>query len=71
MLLGEDSLQQGGFLARCLFAHSRAEAQHIGGSVSQITDKTRTGWERLIRSLLTIYRQPATLPTTDTLDEPL
>ncbi len=61
-LLDEDSLQQGGFLARCLLAHSNAEPQHIGGDTSSISDEVRAGWKTLIRNLLVTYRQPPTLP---------
>lgn len=66
MLLNEDSLQQGGFLARCLLAHTRAEPQHIGVEVRPISHDVRACWENLIRSLLIIYRQPPTLPATET-----
>lgn len=72
-LLDEESLQQGGWLARCLIAHTHAEPQYIGGDVQPISDDVRTGWENLIRSLLITYRQPPTLPATETatMDEPL
>jgi hypothetical protein len=62
MLLDEDSLQQGGFLARCLLAHTRAEPQHIGNENQPISEGTRRRWENLIRALLVTYRQPPTLP---------
>lgn len=62
MLLDEQSLQQGGFLARCLLAHTHAEPQHIGGDVRPISDNVRSCWENLIRGLLVTYRQPPTLP---------
>jgi len=65
MLLDEDSLQQGGWLARCLLAHTRAEPQHIGGETHGISDDTRTRWESLIHSLLVTYRQPPTLPAAE------
>jgi hypothetical protein len=70
-LLDEDSLQQGGWLARCLIAHTHAEPQHIGGDTPAIPLDVRTRWERLIRSLLETYRQPQTLPAaeTTTIDE--
>lgn len=68
-LLDEDSLQQGGWLARCLIAHTHAEPQYIGGDVRPISDEVRAGWENLIRSLLIAYRQPPTLPATETIDE--
>ena len=71
MLLDEDSLQQGGFLARCLLAHTRAEPQYIGGDVRPIADDSRSRWENLIRNLLVTYRQPPTVPVTETMDEPL
>lgn len=71
MLLDEDSLQQGGFLARCLLAHTHAEPQHIGGDLRPIADDSRDRWETLIRSLLMTYRQPPALPVTETIDEPL
>ncbi|MFO1487360.1 MAG: DUF3987 domain-containing protein [Verrucomicrobiota bacterium] len=70
-LLDEESLQQGGWLARCLIAHTHAEPQYIGGDVRPISDEVRAGWENLIRSLLITYRQPPTLPATETMDEPL
>ena len=71
MLLDEDSLQQGGWLARCLIAHTHAEPQHIGGDTSAIPLDARARWERLIRRLLVTYRQPPTLPAsaTATMDE--
>jgi hypothetical protein len=62
MLLDEDSLQQGGFLARCLIAHTHAEPQHIGGDSTVISDDVRNRWETLIRTLLIAHRQPLTLP---------
>lgn len=62
MLLDEASLQQGGFLARCLPAHTHAAPQHIGDDVGRITDDTRARWENLIRTLLIAYRQPPVLP---------
>ena len=73
MLLDEDSLQQGGFLARCLIAHTHAEPQHIGGGTITITDEVRNAWANLIQNLLLTYRQPQTLPATETatMDEPL
>ena len=70
-LLDEESLQQGGWLARCLIAHTHAEPQYIGGDARPISDDVRAGWENLIRSLLIAYRQPPTLPATETMDEPL
>ncbi len=66
MLLDEESLQQGGFLARCLLAHTHAEPQHIGGDTRPITDDTSNRWENLVRNLLVTYRQPPTLPATKT-----
>ena len=68
MLLDEDSLQQGGWLARCLIAHTRAQPQHIGGDACGISDKTRAGWETLILSLLVTYRQPPILPASEPAD---
>jgi hypothetical protein len=62
LLLNEDSLQQGGFLARCLLAHTRAEPQHIGSEINPILDDTRAHWENLVRNLLITYRQPSTSP---------
>lgn len=64
MLLDEQSLQQGGFLARCLPAHTHAEPQHIGGELCLSAD-TLNRWETLIRNLLTTYRQPPTLPASE------
>jgi|CZKV01.1.fsa_nt_gi hypothetical protein len=71
LLLDEDSLQQGGFLARCLIAHTHAEPQHIGGDMCIISEPVRTGWENLIRNLLVTYRQPPafTPPETETMTE--
>lgn len=66
MLLGEASLQQGGFLARCLLAHTHAEPQPIDGAEGGVPDATRARWEALVRGLLVAYRQPATLPATET-----
>lgn len=66
MLLDEDSLQQGGFLARCLLAHTHAEPQHIGGDTCTIPDDSRACWENLIRNLILTYRQPSILPATET-----
>ena len=51
MLLDEDSLQQSGFLARCLPAHTHAEPQHIGGDVQPISCDVRTCWENLTRGI--------------------
>lgn len=62
MLLGEQSLQQGGFLARCLLAHTHAEPQLLGGESRGFSDDTRNRWENLVRALLVTYRQPKTLP---------
>jgi putative DNA primase/helicase len=62
MLLGEQSLQQGGFLARCLLAHTHAEPQLLGEAARDLSDDTRNHWENLIRDLLFTYRQPRTLP---------
>lgn len=62
MLLDEQSLQQGGFLARCLPAHTWAEPQHIGGESRGLSDETRARWETLIHNLLATYRQPRSLP---------
>lgn len=64
MLLGEESLQQGGFLARCLIAHTHAEPQPIDGMEGGVPDAARARWEALVRGLLVGYRQPATLPAT-------
>ncbi len=69
MLLGEVTLQQGGFLARCLLAHTHAEPQLIDGSERGVTDATRARWDTLIRDLLVTYRQPVTLPTKEVIDE--
>ena len=62
MLLGEQSLQQGGFLARCLLAHTQAELQHMDGELRAIPGETRHRWAALIRNLVVTYRQPRTLP---------
>ncbi len=71
MLLGEASLQQGGFLARCLLAHTHAEPQPMGGAEQGVPDTTRARWEALVRGLLVSYRQPVTLPATESeTDEP-
>ena len=70
MLLDEDSLQQGGFLARCLIAHTHAEPQHMGGNTPSVSDDARAAWEELLYSLLTNYRQPPTLPATESLPDP-
>lgn len=69
MLLGEESLQQGGFLARCLIAHTHAEPQPIDGAEGCVHDATRARWEALVRGLLVACRQPVTLPATEA-DEP-
>ena len=61
MLLGKDSLQQSGFLARCLLAHTNAEPQYIGGNTFTISDDVRSRWENLIHNLLVACRQPSTL----------
>lgn len=58
MLLGEDSLQQGGFLARCLIAHTHAEPQPINREPLGLADSVRDAWDGLLRSLLGAYRQP-------------
>jgi putative DNA primase/helicase len=62
-LLNEQSLHQGGFLARCLLAHTRAEAQYIGGDAIGVSEEIRICWEKLIHALLTAYRQPRLLPS--------
>lgn len=69
MLLDEDSLQHGGFLARCLFAHTLAEPQHIGGATTEISATALAGWESLIHELLMAYRQPRTAGGASTSDE--
>ena len=56
MLLDEDSLQQGGFLARCLLAHTHAEPQHIGGEARPLSDEVRSRWDSFIQDLLTVCR---------------
>jgi hypothetical protein len=66
LLLGEDSLQKGGFLARCLLAHTHAEPQPIDGAEGGVPDSTRARWEMLLRDLLVAYRQPVTLPASET-----
>jgi putative DNA primase/helicase len=73
MLMDEASLQQGGFLARCLMAHTHAEPQRIGDDVPPISDDVRTRWSDLINTLLTTFRQPSALPATtnETMDEPI
>ena len=71
MLLGEESLQQGGFLARCLIAHTHAEPQPIDEAEGGVPDATRARWEALLRGLLVACRQPVTLPATEAkADEP-
>ena len=64
LLLGEVSLQQGGFLARCLMAHTHAEPQLMGGEQAGVSEGTRTGWETIC-DLLTAYRRPAWLPSVE------
>lgn len=64
-LLDEDSLQQGGFLARCLLAHTLAEPQYIGRGDLPIPEKDRDRWQALIQSLLETYRQPQALASTN------
>jgi hypothetical protein len=62
LLLDEDSLQQGGFLARSLLVPTNAEPQYIGGLTPPIAGDVRASWDNLIHSMLKQYRQPATLP---------
>ena len=38
MLLDEQSLQQGGFLGRCLMAHTHAEPQHVNGQSKPVSE---------------------------------
>jgi hypothetical protein len=64
MLLDQDSLQQGGFLARCLLAHTYAEPQYICAEARGLSDAMRIRWANFIYNLLTTYRQPGTLPAT-------
>lgn len=65
MLLEEQSLQQGGFLARCLLAHTYAEPQYVGGETQGLPSEACDRFENLIRDLLLTYRQPPTLPSTE------
>jgi hypothetical protein len=58
-------LQQGGFLARCLMAHTQAEPQLMGSEQAGVSEGTRAGWETLVRDLLTDYRRPAWLPSVE------
>ena len=64
-MLAERSLQQGGFLARCLVANTRAEPQFINREAHTLSGNASARWETLLRDLLVSYRRPANLPTGD------
>jgi len=69
MLLGEASLYHGGFLARCLVAHTQAQPERIEGEPVQIPDPVQDAWASLVDALLTAYRLPEPEPTAP-LEEP-
>jgi hypothetical protein len=63
MLLEDPSLQQSGFLARCLIAHTKAEPQYIGGEQVSVSAELVASWEKLISNLIATYHPaPAYTP---------
>jgi hypothetical protein len=56
-MLGEQSLQEGGFLARILICHSLAEPKRIGEETVSIPSGIRANWETLITNLLSTYHR--------------
>ncbi len=54
-LFGETSLQVGGFLPRCLVAHTNAAATEIGGESVPLPDDFKSAWSGLIHRLLVAF----------------
>ncbi|MEI8234768.1 MAG: DUF3987 domain-containing protein [Verrucomicrobiota bacterium] len=60
LLLGNQSLSDGGLLPRFLVAHSHAEPQEIDGTARPISEKNSDRWNCLVRELLDTYRHAQT-----------
>lgn len=56
--LDEQSLQEGGFLARLLICHTQAAPQKIGETSVSVPEAVRLAWETLIADLLSTYHRP-------------
>ena len=68
LLLGSQSLSDGGLLPRFLACHTRCEPQEIGEETPAIPVSVETAYHALIRNLLSLYRLadcPATVQPTD------
>ncbi len=68
LLLGSQSLSDGGLLPRFLVCHTRCEPQEIGEDTQAIPASVGLAYRSLIRELLTVFRLsdcPATVKPTD------
>jgi len=68
LLLGNQSLSDGGLLPRFLVCHTRCEPQEIGEETPEIPASVESAYRNLIRDLLALYRLavcPATVQPTD------